>query len=105
MADANPLCRRFLAIGVAALTLAVIALSSASRRPYTGTKNTSWHTTKASRMNPAGPKVTGEAEAPRCDPDFELQPTSGRKLSFLACGPHLAKSLFARGADKFRSPP
>jgi len=105
MTDANPLCRRFLTIGVTALALVVIALSTASRRPYTGTNNTSWHTTKASRMNPAYRKVGSEAEALRCDPDPGRQSRSDRKLSFFAFELPVAKPLFLRGADKLRSPP
>jgi len=105
MADANPLCRRLLTISVTVLAVVVIALSTASRWPYTSTNSTSWHTTKASRMNPACRKVGGEAEVRRRDPDFERQPTSDRRPSFLAFEPHLAKPLFLRGADQFRSPP
>jgi hypothetical protein len=103
--DANPVYRCILRTGVVAVVAVVIALSTASRCPYTGANSGSWHTSKASRMNPACPKVGGEVEAPRCDPESERQPRSDGKLSFLAFGPPLAKSLFVRGVDKFRSPP
>jgi hypothetical protein len=103
--DANPVYRCILRTGVVAVVAVVIALSTASRRPYTGANSGSWHTSKASRMNPACPRVGGDAEAPRHDSESERPPRREGKLSFLAFGPPLAKSLLVRGVDKFRSPP
>src|SRR3974377_1585544 len=61
MTDANPLCRRLLTVGVTAMALVVLALSTASRGPYTGTNSVSWHTCKASRMSPASGQLGSES--------------------------------------------
>ncbi len=105
MRGANVLCRRLLTVGVMATVVVVIALSTASRRPYAGTNNGSWHTSKASRMNPASRSVGGEAQALRRDSDFERQPRSDRKVSSFAFELKPGKLFFIFGVDKFRSPP
>ena len=105
MRQTNPLFRRLLTVGVIAVVVVLVGLSTASRRPYTGTNNASWHTAKASRMNPASRKVGVEAEALRRDSDSKRQPRSDRKASFFAFELNLAKPFFVLGVNKFRSPP
>jgi hypothetical protein len=105
MADANLLCRFSLTIGVMAMAVVVIFLSTASRRPYAGTNNTSWHTVKASRMNLALRKVSGEAQALCRHSESEPQPgnQTNVNLSDFALNPQ--ERFFLRDVDKFRSPP
>ena len=105
MANANPLCRRFLTIGVTAMAVVVILLSTASRRPYTGTNSASWHTTKASRMSLALQKAGVEAQALCRDLDSERQPRNDTKVSFFAFALNPERHFFVLGVDKFRSPP
>jgi hypothetical protein len=105
MRSANPLCRCLLTVGVLAAVAVVIALSTASRRPYTGTNSVSWHTSKASRMNPAFRKVSGEPQALRRDSDSERQPRSDRRVSLFAFEPSPEEPFFIFGVDRFRSPP
>ncbi len=105
MRQTDPLFRRVLGVGVMTMAVVVILLSTASRRPYTGTNNGSWHTSKASRMNSASRSVGGEAQALRRDSDFECQPRSERKVSSFAFELKTGKLIFILGVDKFRSPP
>ena len=101
----HPLFRRLLTVGVVVVVVVLIGLSTASRQPYTGTNNASWHTIKASRMNLASRKTDCEVQVPRRDSDSELQPRSDREFSFFASEPRLAKALFISDVDRFRSPP
>ena len=105
MRQANPLCRRLLTVSVMAIAVVLVALSTASRRPYTGTNNASWHTSKASRMTPAPRRMGGEAHALRRDSDSEREPRSDTKVSFLALALNAERHFFVLGVDKFRSPP
>ena len=101
----HPLFRCLLTVGVIVVVVVLIGLSTASRQPYAGTNNASWHTAKASRMNPASRKTDCELRVPRRDSDSELRPRSDRESSFFASKPRLAKAFFVFDVDRFRSPP
>jgi hypothetical protein len=101
----NPLFRRLLTAGVMAVVVVLVGLSTASRQPYTGTNNASWHTSKAGRMNPTSRKVGNETQALRRQSDSERQPRSDRKLNLFAFEPNPEKRFSILGAEKFRSPP
>jgi hypothetical protein len=100
----NPLFRRVLTVGVMAVVVVLAALPLGSRQPYTGTNSASWHTSKASRMNPASRKVGTETQALRREPDSGRQPRSERKASFFAFELNPEKHFFVLGVEKFRSP-
>jgi hypothetical protein len=104
MRHCNPLCHRLLIVGVLAVVVVLAALSAASRQPYTGTNNASWHTSKASRMSPASRKVGSETQALRRESDSGRQPRSERKASFVAFELNPEKHFFVLGVEKFRSP-
>jgi hypothetical protein len=101
----NPLFRRPLKVGVMTVVAVLVRLSTASRQPYTGTNNASWHTSKASRMNPTSRKVGRETQGLRRESDPERQAGSDRESSFFASEPRLAKPFIALDIDRFRSPP
>jgi len=48
---AHPLCRFVFAAGVVAVVVGVLALSTATRRPYHSQNSVTWHISKASRMS------------------------------------------------------
>lgn len=48
---AHPLCRSVFAVGVVLIVVGVVALSTASRRPYHSQSGVTWHISKASRMS------------------------------------------------------
>ena len=105
MRQANPLFRRLLIAGVLSVIVVLAVLSAASRQPYTGTNNASWHTAKASRMNPASRKVGSETQALRQESNSGRQPRSERKVPFFAFELNPEKHLFVLGIEKFRAPP
>ncbi len=105
MRHANPLFRRLLIVAVLAVVVVLAALSIASRQPYTGPNSASWHTCKASRMNPTSRKVGSETQALRRESDSGRQPRSERKVSFFAFELNPENHFFILGAEKFRSPP
>jgi hypothetical protein len=101
----NPLFRRLLTVAVMAVVVVLVGLSTASRQPYTGTNNASWHTSKAGRMNPTSRKVGSETQALRWESDSERPPRSDRKLTFFALEMNAEEPSFVFGVDRFRSPP
>jgi hypothetical protein len=105
MRHTNPLFRCLLIVGVLAVIVVLAALSIASRQPYTGTNSASWHTSKASRMNPASRKVGTETQALRRESDSGRQPRSERKASFFAFELNPEKHFFVLGVEKLRPPP
>jgi hypothetical protein len=105
MRHANPLFRCLLIVGVLAVVVVLAALSAASRQPYTGTNSASWHTSKASRMNPASRRVGSETQALRRESDSGRRPRSERKVSSFAFGLNPEKHLFVLGVEKLRPPP
>lgn len=105
MRQTNPLFRRLLTVGVMAVVVVLVGLSTASRQPYTGTNSASWHTSKAGRMNPTSRKVGSETQALRRESDSGGQPRSERKVSFFAFELNPENHFFILGAEKFRSPP
>jgi hypothetical protein len=105
MRHTNPLFRCLLIVGVLAVVVVLAAVSAASRQPYTGTNNATWHTSKASRMNPASRKVGSETQALRRESDSGRQPRSERKVSFFAFELNPEKPFFVLGVEKLRPPP
>jgi len=105
MSGANPGCRWLLTIGVLATVAVVLALSTATRHPYTGANSGSWHTSKAGRMSPASRKVSDEAQVLRRNSDYERRPRSKTKVEFFAFELNPKKHFFISGVDRFRSPP
>jgi hypothetical protein len=105
MRETKPLFRRLLTVGVIAASVVLAALSVASRQPYTGTNNASWHTSKASRMNPASRKVGSEIQALRRESNSVRQPRSERKVNSFAFELNPEKHFFVLGVERLRSPP
>jgi hypothetical protein len=75
-----------------AMVAVVTVFSYATRRPYYGTNNVTWHSFKAGRMKPALARVS-EYQAVRHSRNFERHSKVCAEVVFLA------------GIDKFRSPP
>jgi hypothetical protein len=95
---------RLLIVGVMAMVAVVTVFSYATRRPYNGTNNVTWHNFKAGRMKPALARVT-EYQALRHSRNFERHSRVCAEVVFLAGEPTPFKSFFFSGVDKFRSPP